>query len=297
MAIRGSKLFVGNQSFPYSLAEAMKHPRVLEVCPICPNCCPQGPNGYAGLTKDVLDHYLEGNSAPPRRMSEGREHLSQGTAPSVKTDPPRHWKAIAGRPLVSVVATSDDKNPKTVVAKAAGLLVDGGEVVMLVRDLGVATDASKEAEVGKHIRVLWTPTLSWGAAMNHGAQMALGDFLFVTREEFDPWSGWDRNFIAMFPDDKSGLAGMVMVTDVGFPHVDGPCLALSRRAYEEVGLFDDRMDLGGPWLTLDLSMRMKEAGYSYRYASRVGGWVAKKIEGPAADRNAKFLWSQHGVKV
>ncbi|MEO7394841.1 MAG: hypothetical protein ABIU11_07830 [Chitinophagaceae bacterium] len=40
--IAGSKLFIGNQSFPFSLAEAMKVPRLLEVYHLCPNVNVEG---------------------------------------------------------------------------------------------------------------------------------------------------------------------------------------------------------------------------------------------------------------
>jgi hypothetical protein len=45
-AISGSKLFIGNQSFPFSIAEALKIKRVLEVFPQCPNVIVEGENGY-----------------------------------------------------------------------------------------------------------------------------------------------------------------------------------------------------------------------------------------------------------
>lgn len=44
--IAGCKLFIGNQSFPFSLAEALKVPRILEVYYQCPNVVPEGPNAY-----------------------------------------------------------------------------------------------------------------------------------------------------------------------------------------------------------------------------------------------------------
>lgn len=44
--IAGSKLFIGNQSFPYSLAEALKVPRILETYYSSPNVMPEGKNGY-----------------------------------------------------------------------------------------------------------------------------------------------------------------------------------------------------------------------------------------------------------
>lgn len=58
--IRGSKLFVGNQSFPYSLAEGMKCARVLEECEYCPNCHPQSVNGHVRLSQPVIRKYLCG---------------------------------------------------------------------------------------------------------------------------------------------------------------------------------------------------------------------------------------------
>lgn len=44
--IAGSKLFIGNQSFPFSLAEAMKVPRLLEVYHQCPNVNVEGPGAH-----------------------------------------------------------------------------------------------------------------------------------------------------------------------------------------------------------------------------------------------------------
>lgn len=44
--IAGSNLFIGNQSFPFSLAEALKVRRVLEVFPQCPNVVVEGDGAY-----------------------------------------------------------------------------------------------------------------------------------------------------------------------------------------------------------------------------------------------------------
>ncbi len=44
--IAGSKLFIGNQSFPYSIAEGLKVPRILELCYYTPNVIIHGKNGY-----------------------------------------------------------------------------------------------------------------------------------------------------------------------------------------------------------------------------------------------------------
>ena len=44
--IKACRLFVGNQSFCYHLAEAMKVPRILEVSTHTPNVQPHGAGGY-----------------------------------------------------------------------------------------------------------------------------------------------------------------------------------------------------------------------------------------------------------
>jgi hypothetical protein len=44
--IAGCKLFIGNQSFPYSIAEGLKVKRLLEVFYQIPNVMPEGENGY-----------------------------------------------------------------------------------------------------------------------------------------------------------------------------------------------------------------------------------------------------------
>lgn len=44
--IAGSKLFIGNQSFPYSVSEGLKAKRILEVAFDVINVIPEGPNGY-----------------------------------------------------------------------------------------------------------------------------------------------------------------------------------------------------------------------------------------------------------
>lgn len=44
--IAGAKFFIGNQSFPFAVAEALKVKRALELCFECPNVIPEGPDGY-----------------------------------------------------------------------------------------------------------------------------------------------------------------------------------------------------------------------------------------------------------
>lgn len=57
--IKGSRLFVGNQSIGLSLAEAMKKPRAYETFDEYDNCRPNSNNGHCFLTEDLIEHYLK----------------------------------------------------------------------------------------------------------------------------------------------------------------------------------------------------------------------------------------------
>jgi hypothetical protein len=67
--IKGSKLFIGNQSLGFALAEAMKHPRVLEVYYFAPNCIPRSINGHIRLGEYMVRNILNKKQKkflPPR---------------------------------------------------------------------------------------------------------------------------------------------------------------------------------------------------------------------------------------
>lgn len=57
--IAGAKFFIGNQSFPFSLAEAMKVPRILETSFDISNVVPEGPNGHDFFFQDHLESLVK----------------------------------------------------------------------------------------------------------------------------------------------------------------------------------------------------------------------------------------------
>jgi len=57
--IAGARLFLGNQSFGFSLAEAIKVNRALEVCEICPNVLPMGHGAHDYINEHALFEILK----------------------------------------------------------------------------------------------------------------------------------------------------------------------------------------------------------------------------------------------
>ncbi|MDB4924353.1 hypothetical protein [Mucilaginibacter sp.] len=57
--IAGCKLFIGNQSFPFSIAEALKVPRILEVSFDVINVVPEGEGGYDFFFQDHFETLVE----------------------------------------------------------------------------------------------------------------------------------------------------------------------------------------------------------------------------------------------
>ncbi len=57
--IAGCKFFIGNQSFPFSIAEALKVKRILEVYYVCPNVIVEGINGYDFCFQSQFERVVE----------------------------------------------------------------------------------------------------------------------------------------------------------------------------------------------------------------------------------------------
>jgi len=59
IAINSCKLFIGNQSFCWHLADSMKTNRILEVCTAYPNTFPTGDNGHCFTSQEALEFYFK----------------------------------------------------------------------------------------------------------------------------------------------------------------------------------------------------------------------------------------------
>lgn len=57
--IAGCKFFIGNQSFPFAVAEGLKVPRALELCFECPNVIPEGPDAYDFLYQPQFEKVVK----------------------------------------------------------------------------------------------------------------------------------------------------------------------------------------------------------------------------------------------
>lgn len=57
--INSCQFFIGNQSMCWHIADALKVPRMLEVCSQFPNTLPTGANGYAYVKQDKLEQIFK----------------------------------------------------------------------------------------------------------------------------------------------------------------------------------------------------------------------------------------------
>ncbi len=57
--INSAQFFMGNQSFCFQLAEAMKVPRILEVFPLMPNVIPVGEKAYDFYHQGAVEYYFK----------------------------------------------------------------------------------------------------------------------------------------------------------------------------------------------------------------------------------------------
>lgn len=57
--IAGSKLFIGNQSSCFAVAEGLGHPRLLEICHVATNVTPCTPGGTPFVYKEALEYLVK----------------------------------------------------------------------------------------------------------------------------------------------------------------------------------------------------------------------------------------------
>ena len=67
--ISGSKLFIGNQSFPFSVAEGLKAVRLLEVYHRIPNVIPEGQHGYDFYFQKHFEYLVDSLVSRARRYA------------------------------------------------------------------------------------------------------------------------------------------------------------------------------------------------------------------------------------
>lgn len=58
VAISSCKLFIGNQSMCFAIAEAMKTPRLLEICDFAPNVQPCGDGSYYFRVPELFEYWV-----------------------------------------------------------------------------------------------------------------------------------------------------------------------------------------------------------------------------------------------
>lgn len=59
MLVKSCKLYIGNQSSTYAIAEQLKVPRLLESYQPCPNVIPMGANGYDYTNQSTLEYFVK----------------------------------------------------------------------------------------------------------------------------------------------------------------------------------------------------------------------------------------------
>lgn len=68
IALRSCRYFIGNQSMCFALAEAMKIPRLLEVCNYAPNVIPCGEHAYDFLHQFAVEWFVKDKESPLNKL-------------------------------------------------------------------------------------------------------------------------------------------------------------------------------------------------------------------------------------
>ena len=203
--IAGSSLFIGNQSFPYAVAESMKVPRVLEVFMDALNSLPSGRGGYTRLTKQLIYDVVDAGKLPD---NPGRDYRMT-------------FNENRGRARSVAMMNSFAKLPLTCTCLVYGEVPQ--EDLDFIKGMGMLPLVVEGSEFEKNVK--------------GQASTSEGDYLCIV----DARDGFDRGLVQrvyelMMRTKKDGIFGEMGVED-GKMCCVGPVFGVSRRAYDDCGIF------------------------------------------------------------
>ena len=230
----GSKLFVGNQSFVYSLSEALKVNRVQEVCLQYPNCLPQSPNGYVILNRAILDYYVDGVGDRPQGFQRARSlfNVRNRLSGTALPRPPRSTEPIASRPLISCVVVSKDGKIPDGIAKGLEA-IPSKEVLTVKKSEGYQT-------------------------INETVSRTTGDFICLLEDSVEVAGTWFLEMLSAVNSPLVGAVGQKLVVEP-VQHFPGGVVFIPRKAWQECGLFSNDTEM---WVYF--ATRLKTHGYVLR---------------------------------
>lgn len=256
--ILGSKLFVGNQSFAYSLAEAMKHPRVLEACHFCPNCDPQSDNGHVRLNQGIIRKYLCGeNYVDTVRVSK--------------------------HPFQQRVFEHNKKIVDT-YKNVSGVIVGKGPRVKEIEE-----DFKSEG-----IETIIAEGETFEKAANSGIEKTTRRIICIVDADLCPDMASIVAVLRSMMVTKAGMISTSMST-YGTPHVSGACIAVSRDTYEKAGLFNLALCSGEAGI-LEMVLRYSDLGIMC-CSLGIPGWKNRPSTESDECRNVAYLERNLGVTV
>lgn len=279
--ISGAKLFIGNQSFPYSIAEAMKIPRVLEVCSNCPNCNPKDERGHITLNKEIIESALSGEII---KSNEDERSAFFSSNPRLNST-----KNVKNSKVSCVIVV--DKNE--IGIDRTKIVVDncissGHEVVILWMCDDKPFDVDCE--------IIITDNIDKICKINEAVSKTNGDFICLIEDTFINQNGI-LDLLKCFNNKYVGLAGQKISLE-GYPHICRGALMISRRAFNDCNLFNPEMtDFG--WHGVEIYCRFTQKKYQARQArsKNISVFFEELNFGNDAIYNEHYILNRYGIKL
>ena len=192
-------MFVGNQSFVYSLAEALKVNRIQESFQGSPNCLPKSDNGHTILNDKIIRHYLFDEKYDNighqniRSLLHIRNKFYGGNTLPIASKGP-----VANRPRYSVISSQSYLNLES----------------MPHSEHLISNNISKMVDI------------------------SLGDYIIIVDDGFSVQGTWFLELCNMFNHQEVGAVG-IKILPSKVPYFDQGAVMFSRKAIQECGFVYD----------------------------------------------------------
>lgn len=200
---------------------------------------------------------------------------------------------------VSVVIATKDRRPFLERAlESLQAQTDAPSFEIVVVDNGSTDDTAaavgRYAESGLAVRYLREPQPNRGKARNRGVESARGRYVLFCDDDVRLPGGWIAAHVAAQRGEAYVVNGPIVNVssyDLSPKPSAGnysraflcTCNAsLTKKSFERVGGFDERFDLYG-WEDTELGVRLREAGYAWKFAWDAFLWHVKLATGDALE--------------
>jgi len=156
-------------------------------------------------------------------------------------------------------------------------------------------------EGNQHYLLERTERLCYSAAINAGKELSNKADWYIVLSNDVLCTGPFADVLAGYSDDT--VVGPLLKEQLGFPYIEGWCVAIPRRVWDALGGFDEKYQISS-WEDVDLSTSAREQGFwleenpdlPFTHLDQRQRFTLVPNYWDSENHNVRYFMQKHGVK-